>query len=441
MPSPILWFRRDLRLADNPALCAAAAHDSGQVVPLYVVDPVEWQSLGAPQRAYLSRSLTALGERIGGLLVLHGDPRDVVPELAARLGGATVHTTSDATPYGRARDDAVAARTDLVRTGSAYAVTPGRIVKGDGTPYKVFTPFYKAWLDHGWRGPAATVDVDWELPAGGGALPTVDLPAGLALPAAGEVAAHAQWRAYREDDLADYDDVRNLPGVDRTSRMSVHLAIGEIHPRTMLAGLGPDDDAYRRELAFREFYADVLFHRPDSADGYYNPSFAAMRYDEPDTDFDAWTRGCTGFPIVDAGLRQLLAEGWMHNRVRMIVASFLVKDLHLEWQHGARHFLAHLVDADLASNQHGWQWVAGCGTDAAPYFRIFNPVTQGKKFDARGDYIRRYVPELAGLNDKDIHEPWLLPNPPADYPPPLVDHAEERLESLARYQQIRTGIR
>lgn len=441
MASAILWFRRDLRLADNPALGAAAEESPGAVVPLYVVDPVEWDVLGVPQRFYLTQSLKALGGRIGGLLVLRGDPRDVVPRLAARLGNATVHGAADATPYGRARDDIVAARASFIRTGSGYAVTPGGIVKSDGTPYRVFTPFHRVWLDHGWRDPAVSVDVNWDLPTGGETLPEVELPSRLSLPQAGELFAHERWRDYRENDLPDYADVRDLPGVDRTSGMSVHLAFGEIHPRTLLADLGPDDDAFRRELAFREFYADVLFHHPESANGYYKKSFEAMRYNEPGADFESWQRGHTGFPIVDAGMRQLLAEGRMHNRVRMIAASFLVKDLHVEWQHGAHHFFTHLVDADLASNQHGWQWVAGCGTDAAPYFRIFNPIAQGRKLDADGGYIRRYVPELAGLNAKDIHEPWLLPLPPEGYPPPLVDHAEERLESLSRYREIRTGIR
>ena len=441
MASSILWFRRDLRLADNPALGAAAKEGSGTVIPLYVVDPTEWDTLGVPQQAQLSRSLKLLSDRIGGLLVLHGDPREVVPQLAAQSGGATVHAAADFTPYGRERDDAVAASTSLILTGSPYAVTPGLIVKDDGTPYRVFTPFYQAWLEHGWRGPTDSADVDWLFPNGGEPLPDIAPPNKMTLPDAGEEAARKRWRDYRKDDLADYADVRNVPGVDRTSRMSVHLAIGEIHPRTLLAELGPDDDAYRRELAFREFYADILFHYPGSATGYYNKSFETMRYDEPDADFEAWKRGETGFPLVDAGMRQLLAEGWMHNRMRMIVASFLVKDLHIEWRHGARHFFANLVDADLASNQHGWQWVAGCGTDAAPYFRIFNPIIKGKKFDPNGDYIRRYVPELAGLGAKEIHEPWLLDQPPEGYPPPLVDHAEERRESLERYEEIRTPIR
>ena len=221
--------------------------------------------------------------------------------------------------------------------------------------------------------------------------------------------------------------------------MSVHLRWGEVHPRTLLADLGRSEgaEAYRRELAFREFYADVLVRRPDSAWGYYDPRFASMHYDEPGADLDAWKDGRTGIPIVDAGMRQLRGEGWMHNRVRMIVSSFLIKDLHLEWQHGARHFAEHLVDFDLASNQHGWQWVAGCGTDAAPYFRVFNPMTQGKKFDPDGTYVRRWVPELADVSARYVHEPWLMDVPPEEYPAPLVDHAEERKESLRRYDALR----
>ena len=187
-------------------------------------------------------------------------------------------------------------------------------------------------------------------------------------------------------------------------------------------------DRYRLELAWREFYADVLARRPDSARCYYRPELGAMAYDDPGERFDAWRDGRTGYPIVDAGMRQLRAEGWMHNRVRMIVASFLVKDLHIEWQHGARHFMRWLVDGDLASNQHGWQWTAGSGTDAAPYFRVFNPVDQGKKFDPDGHYIRRWVPELRECPDDQVHEPR----------DPIVDHAAERREALARYEEVRS---
>jgi deoxyribodipyrimidine photo-lyase len=227
--------------------------------------------------------------------------------------------------------------------------------------------------------------------------------------------------------------------------MSAYLKYGCIHPRTLLADLsGQEGEAARRyvtELAWREFYADVLWHRPDSAREYLNPQLQGMEYDSgPDAEtlVAAWEQGRTGFPIVDAGMRQLLGEAYVHNRVRMIVASFLVKDLHQEWTRGARYFLRHLVDGDLASNNHGWQWVAGTGTDASPYYRVFNPITQGKKFDPDGTYVKRWVPELRGLDTTHVHEPWTAPGGvPAGYPEPIVDHAQERLVSLDRYNRVR----
>jgi deoxyribodipyrimidine photo-lyase len=270
-------------------------------------------------------------------------------------------------------------------------------------------------------------------------LPDPDLPDGLALPEAGEQPAARRWRDFLDERVGDYDDGRDQPGIEGTSRMSVHLKWGEIHPRTMLADLSrlrsQGAATYRRELAWREFYADVLFHRPETAREYLRPEFARMAYDEPGDQLDAWQQGRTGFPIVDAGMRQLRATGWMHNRARMIVASFLVKDLHLEWQHGARHFMHWLVDGDLASNQHGWQWTAGCGTDAAPFFRVFNPTSQGRKFDPDGAYVRRWVAELAGVDDP--HEPDEDVRRRVGYPTPFVDHKEERREALDRWEKIR----
>jgi deoxyribodipyrimidine photo-lyase len=224
--------------------------------------------------------------------------------------------------------------------------------------------------------------------------------------------------------------------------MSAHLTWGEIHPRTLLAPLGQSKahEVFRKEIAWREFYADVLFNNPHTETGYYAPQFAKMRYDKPGKQFKAWCEGNTGYPFVDAAMRQLLAEGWMHNRTRMVVASFLVKDLHLEWQLGERFFREHLVDYDVASNAHGWQWTAGCGTDASPYYRVFNPVEQGKRFDENGDYVRKYVPELAHLKGIEIHEPWdVLDGYLKDYPQPIVNHATERLESLARLDEIKAS--
>ncbi len=265
------------------------------------------------------------------------------------------------------------------------------------------------------------------------------------LPTAGEDAALRRWRAFRDGPLMEYAEMRNRPDQPGTSAMSAHLKYGEIHPRTLLADLaakrGKNVESYRSELAWREFYADVLFHHPRSAREYLRPDMARMTYatgKTADEHFRAWSEGRTGYPFVDAGMRQLRAEGWVHNRVRMVVASFLVKDLHVEWQRGAREFMHWLRDGDLASNNHGWQWVAGSGTDAAPYFRVFNPVTQGRKFDPDGDYVRRYVPELRSIEGAAVHEPWALPDGvPGGYPERIVDHAEERKVALARYEAVR----
>ncbi len=444
-----MWFRTDLRLADHPALREAMAEGPEGVVPLVVLDDHFWGPGASVRQAYLVELLRDFARRVPQLHVVHGKPAVEVPRVAAAVGAHTVHVSADFTPYGGERDRAVeeALRADavsLVRTGSPYAVSPGRILKGDGTPYKVFTPYFRAWQEHGWRAPAPeATEVPWITPRdGAAALPSAHAPDGVELPAVGEVAALERWRTFLQSDVADYAEARDVPGDDRTSRMSVHLKWGTIHPRTMLAELTGIDsagaDAYVREIAFRDFYADVLHHRPDTVSDYYDPRFAAMQYDDPADQIEEWKAGRTGYPIVDAGMRQLLAEGWMHNRVRMIVASFLVKDLHIEWQHGAAWFLDRLVDADLASNQHGWQWTAGCGTDASPYFRIFNPTTQGKKFDPTGRYVRRWVPELRDVPNRHVHEPWTMSTPPSDYPPPMVDHAEERVESLRRYDAIRS---
>ncbi|MCY7396677.1 MAG: DNA photolyase family protein [Nocardioides sp.] len=443
----VMWFRRDLRLGDNPALLQACA--DGAVLPLFVLDPALWGPAGDVRKAYLGASLrsldTQLGQQQAGLSVVRGNPvRRVL--LAARAVGATrVHVAADHGPYGRVRDQEVErtlsdAGIELVRTGSPYAVAPGRVTNGSGEPYKVYTPFSKAWSAHGWRAPVdPPTGATWlQLDDDTTEIPDPGLPAGIELPEAGEAAAHRRWQEFLER-VTDYDEDRDKPGVDGTSRMSVHLKWGEIHPRTMLAELsgrrGVGVDTYRKELAWREFYADVLFAQPRTAREYLKPEFAAMSYDEPGAQLEAWQQGRTGFPIVDAGMRQLRATGWMHNRVRMIVASFLVKDLHLEWQHGARHFMRWLVDGDLASNQHGWQWTAGSGTDASPFFRVFNPTTQGRKFDPRAEYVRRWVPELADAADP--HEPSADDRDLAGYPAPVVDHQQERNEALSRWEQIR----
>jgi deoxyribodipyrimidine photo-lyase len=358
-----------------------------------------------------------------------------------------VHVTADAGPYGRRRDDAVQAALDvpLVRTGTPYAVGPGSVAKVDGTPYQVFTPYSRAWREHGWPHPAGPppAGLRWARTLDSAGLPDEPDPDGVTLPAVGEQAAAERWAWFLDEALAGYAENRDRPDLDGTSALSAHLKFGEVHPRTLLADLarqrGPGTEAFRTELAWREFYADVLWHQPRTARDYLRPQFRAMAYDEPDGPLVmAWCEGRTGFPFVDAGMRQLRATGWMHNRVRMVTASFLVKDLHVEWQHGARHFLRWLRDGDLASNNHGWQWVAGSGTDAAPYFRVFNPVGQGLRFDPDGEYVRRWVPELAHLAGAAAHEPWKATDGYAHgYPQRVVDHAEERAEALRRYQRLR----
>jgi deoxyribodipyrimidine photo-lyase len=437
----VMWFRRDLRLADNPALVEATA--DGPVLPLFVLDPALWGPSGQVRRAYLAASLRALSDDVP-LSVVRGDPVRRVVLAAQEVGAERVHVAADYGPYGHARDAAVEealaeAGIELVRTGSPYAVAPGRVTTGAGEPFKVFTPYSRAWADHGWRAPAGPPrNPEWLSLDDITAIPDAKPPKDLDLPKAGEAAALERWRDFL-DRVADYDDDRDRPALNGTSHMSPHLKWGEIHPRTMLADLAAlrsnGARTYRTELAWREFYADVLFARPETARDYYRPEYAAMSYAEPGAALDAWRRGRTGFPIVDAGQRQLRHTGWMHNRVRMITASFLVKDLHIEWQYGARHFMRWLVDGDLASNQHGWQWVAGCGTDAAPYFRVFNPTTQGRRFDPDGGYVRRWVPELADVADP--HDPGPDDRERVGYPEPMVDHAEERREALARWEEIR----
>jgi deoxyribodipyrimidine photo-lyase len=444
-----MWFRRDLRLGDNPALLEAVA--DGPVLPLFVLDPALWGPAGPSRRAYLGSSLHALDaqlrQRRTRLGAVRGDPVRRVVLAAREVGAERVHVAADFGPYGQRRDREVEqalaeAGIELVRTGSPYAVGPGRVTSGSGEPYQVFTPFSRAWSDHGWPDPVDPPgEVDWlELDATVD-LPAPTVPAGLSLPDAGEAAAARRWADFL-DRVDDYDEDRDRPGVDGTSRMSVHLKWGEIHPRTLLAGLARKRSAgaatYRKELAWREFYADVLFRRPDSAREYFRPELATMAYEAPGAQLEAWQQGRTGFPVVDAGMRQLRATGWMHNRVRMIVASFLVKDLHVEWQHGARHFMHWLVDGDLASNQHGWQWTAGSGTDPAPYFRVFNPTSQGRRFDPDGTYVRRWVEELRDPEQvPDPHDPDPDTRDLVGYPAPMVDHRQERQEALDRWQAVR----
>ncbi|WP_413454281.1 deoxyribodipyrimidine photo-lyase [Georgenia phoenicis] len=358
-----------------------------------------------------------------------------------------MHVSRETTPYGRRRDRRVERAlggTPLVATGTPYAVGPGLVLKADSEPFRVFSPFSRPWQEHGWSAPAPLpAGLRWH--RGAESVPLPGSPTARSM-SSGEASAQARWEEFLEEDLEGYGERRDRPDLNVTSQLSVHLKYGTIHPRTMLADLaahpaGRTEGAQRfvTELCWREFYADLLWHHPDPAWADLRDGLRGMAYDDPSSEHvRAWEEGRTGFPFVDAGMRQLLTEGWMHNRVRMVVASFLVKDLHVWWPHGARYFLRHLRDGDVASNNHGWQWVAGTGTDPAPYFRVFNPMSQGERFDPDGDYVRRYVPELAHIPGAAVHQPWRVPDGLAHgYPERIVDHAAERAEALRRYEEAR----
>ncbi len=443
----VLWFRRDLRLRDHPALEALGDEPAHA---LFAIDPRLWQSAGPVRRAWLAASLRELDASLDGRLTVRaGAPEQVVPEMVAEIGASSVHVTGDPSPYGRRRDGAVrealGAGVAWRSHGTPYAVDPGTVLTGAGTPYQVFTAFARRWHDLTGPPPGTESRVRWRTatpdPAAVALLDEA-LGAGAPHPPPGEAAALRRWSEFREQ-VAAYDERRDRPDLAGTSGLSPYLRLGLIHPRRLLADLAGDASAgaarFRTELAWRDFYADVLWHRPDSAWEDLRP-VPGLEYDDPDEPataaaVDAWREGRTGYPVVDAGMRQLLATGWMHNRVRMIAASFLCKDLHVRWTVGARHFLDHLLDGDVASNNHGWQWVAGTGTDAAPYFRVFNPVTQGTRFDPDGAYVRRWVPELAHLDGRAAHEPWRHPRGHEHgYPARIVDHDEERREALRRYR-------
>jgi len=465
----VVWFRRDLRLADHPALAQATA-EHPTLVALFVHDPALIERSGANRLHHLHGCLDRLDAdlrtKLGGTLVERvGNPAEAVAGVADEVGASAVYVTEDFGPYGSTRDESVEAALHAVgrrleRVGTPYAVAPDTLLTTSGTPFQVFTPFSRAWRAHGVEDPLPIPArrARWiEAPSDDRpATPEPEASAGL--PEPGEVVAHEHLARFVAASVVTYAADRDRPDLDRTSHLSVHLKFGTIHPRQVLAALaesapraaaGSGPHTFATELCWRDFYAEVLHRRPDTARGNYARGMDGLAWDTgpaADRHFDAWCRGQTGYPIVDAGMRQLVAEGWMHNRVRMIVASFLVKDLHIHWRRGAAWFMRHLVDGDLASNSHGWQWTAGTGTDASPFFRVFNPTSQGQRFDPQGDYVRRYVPELRPIQGKAVHEPWKLGadlsstlfDDPATaltgpYPDRIVDHAIERQDALDRF--------
>ncbi|MEY3100918.1 MAG: hypothetical protein RL435_64, partial [Actinomycetota bacterium] len=336
----IMWFRRDLRLSDHPALSDAIAN-SEAIIPLFILDEKLISHAGSKRLAYMGNSLRALDESLGNKLHIRvGDQVEVLKSLMSQYNVTGVYISEEFEPYGVARDKRVEeAGIPLIKVGSPYAISPGRVRKPDGTNYRVYTPFYKGWVVHGWRKSiSAPKNINAITPdANARNFPTWSAPEGSEIFEAGERAAHKRWNEFKKGALSNYDEARNMAGIDGTSKLSAHLKWGEIHPRTLLAELGESKahEVFRKEIAWREFYADVLHHYPHTEKDYYSPQFAGMRYDEPGEKFQKWCEGKTGYPFVDAAMRQIVKEGWMHNRTRMVVASFLVKDLHVEWQHGA----------------------------------------------------------------------------------------------------------
>jgi deoxyribodipyrimidine photo-lyase len=465
----IIWFRRDLRLHDNPALLEAVRASDGDVAALFVIDHVFVAPSGPARTRYLHQTLDALNDSIdGALIVRRGEPSEELARLARELDVRQVFATGDFGPRGRHRDEHV--RNELARLGlsvnyvdSPYVVAPGIITTKTGTPCRVFGAFQRGWHEHATTGTLpAPSGVRWrrarsvslgELDEGSGQrrpsfFPDVadDLPPHLA--PAGEQAGLRLLKGF--DDLVDdYEEARNLPGRDATSRLSPFLRYGALHPRQVLSALDGTSTGratFRSEVCWREFYADVMYRQPNSAWQSLQPAMRQLRWDTgalAEERFALWANGQTGFPLVDAGMRQLLSEGWMHNRVRMITASFLVKHLHVDWRWGAKWFMWHLIDGDLASNQHGWQWVAGTGTDPSPFHRIFNPTLQATRFDPQGTYVHRYVPELRSVPAPQCLEPGggtgMLRA--SDYPFAMIDAALERDEALSRFHDARERAR
>ncbi|MEQ8603881.1 MAG: deoxyribodipyrimidine photo-lyase [Marivibrio sp.] len=476
----LVWFRDDLRLDDHPALAASARR--GAVLPLFILEeeaPGE-SALGGASRWWLHRSLSALAERLNELgaplLFKRGRAEEIVPTLAREIGVAAVYWNRRYQPWGVAVDKRI--KSALKDAGvhaesfnGALLYEPWEVKTKQGGAYGVFTPFWKAECALG--DPPQPTPAPKSLPS----LAPAARPAGEALEdlglspsgpdwgaklsrywTPGEAGAQARLDAFLDGPVADYPSRRDRPAADGTSRLSPHIHFGEASPRRIwwnaLEAARADGGAkmeegvwaFLREIGWRDFNHNLLFHNPQMPYANYQRKFDAFPWREDEAGYRAWTRGLTGYPLVDAGMRELWETGYMHNRVRMLVASFLVKDLLIPWTKGEAWFRDTLVDADLANNVGNWQWAAGCGADAAPYFRIFNPVTQGEKFDPDGDYVRRWVPELKGLPKKVIHAPWT-----ADartlaaagvelgrtYPRPIVDHKQARQAALAAYEEVK----
>ena len=468
MTAAVVWLRRNLRLDDNAALSAALRH-ADAVVPVFVFDGGVPGDDSPPRQAVLADSLgelaAALRDRGSRLVVRKGPPADSLVALCRETGADAVFTHRDHEPHAKEREtrarislEAVGAHLHLVE--DLHLVPAGSLTSAAGKPFTVFTPFARRWLE---RDKEPPLPEPGEIPTPAAVLapsfPSIPLSKSRGFrekgapenPKGGAREARLLWNAFRSGALKRYAGERDRPDLPGTSRLSPHLRFGTIGVRRLLSearAVFREADAagkrsietFVKELAWREFYASVLESFPGAATENIRPEFDRFPWISGEKEarrFLAWAEGRTGYPIVDAGMRQLLREGWMHNRVRMIVASFLTKDLLVDWRRGEAFFRRHLADGDVASNSGGWQWAAGSGTDAQPFFRIFNPVLQGRKFDPEGIFVRRFVPELSDVAGVAVHEPWNLADPPRDYPAPVVEHAAARVAALAAFATLR----
>ena len=467
MITTIWWIRRDLRLADNRAL-DGALEAGEQVVPVFVLDPDLLSSpyAGDKRIAFLYDGLRALDadlrDRGSSLLLRRGDPREVLAALTRELDAAAIYAEADVSPYARRRDAAVEAALPLHLVDGLTIHPPDAVHKADGAPYVVYSYYSRSWksLPLPQAGELTEAPDTIHTP---GELEGIAVPNSPTLPGsvpfvAGEREGRRRLEAFVEGAIEAYADRRDRVDLDGTSCLSPYLRFGMLSARrAAVAALEAKASAgsaaarsgaqtWLDELIWREFYSSILYHFPEVRQHAFRETYRDVPWENDPDAFAAWQTGRTGYPIVDAAMRQLEATGWMHNRARMIVASFLTKDLLIDWRWGERHFMQHLIDGDPAANNGGWQWSAGTGTDAAPYFRIFNPVLQGQKHDPEAAYIRRWVPELAHVDDRYVHKPWTMPDAAqegsgcrigADYPAPIIDHSEARQRTLAAYRRAR----
>jgi deoxyribodipyrimidine photo-lyase len=462
MSIAIWWIRRDLRLSDNQALQAAIAR-AEVVIPVFILDPKLLNSPYAAQKriAFLFDGLRALDQQLrrrgSVLIVRQGNPEDELHTIVIETGARAIFAEADISPYAIERDSSVKQELPLRLIPGVTIHPVENVHKSDGTPYTIFTPYRRMWQKLPWPGKP------YPAPERLSTLPPIlnlgvpDKPAqsaGAMFPA-GETEARRRLDLFCNSTLYQYAEDRNRLDLDGTSRISPYLRFGMLSARQAAwANHQADEQAgdaislngvesWMNELIWREFFASILYHYPFVRETAFRQNMREINWQDNEASFSAWAEGCTGFPVVDAGMRQMKATGWMHNRARMITASFLTKDLLINWQAGERYFMKHLLDGDPASNNGGWQWVAGTGMDAAPYFRIFNPVLQGKKYDPQGTYVRQWLPELVAVPDEYIHTPWEMPMEVQkklgcvigkDYPAPIIDRskARERLNAVYR---------